>query len=89
MSVMKNDFYLDNYCMVVFKDFFFGDFFIIWFCVVIKDIIIWEDGKEYLLAKLEIFVYFYLFFMGKMKFVDIVGCIDKFNKKFVKMCFVK
>lgn len=76
--------YFGNYRFVVFKDFLFDDVFFICFCVLSKDIIVWEDGKEYLLVKLEIFSYFYFFYIGKMKFVDIVGCIDKFNKKFVK-----
>lgn len=84
---MKKDIYFDNYCLVVFCDILVDKLWLVYFCVFLWENVSWEDGNEYLLVKLEIFSEFYLFFMGKMKFVDMVGCIDKFNKKFVK--FVK
>ena len=53
-------------------------------CTPTKDTIVWEDGKEYPLIKLEISNASHPFFTGKMKFVDTAGRIDKFNKKFAK-----
>ncbi len=56
-------------------------------CAASKETIVWEDGKEYPLIKLEISSYSHPFFTGKMKFVDTAGRIDKFNKRFAKSKF--
>lgn len=53
-------------------------------CAHTKDSIVWEDGNEYPLVKLEISAASHPFFTGKMKFVDTAGRIDKFNKRFAK-----
>jgi large subunit ribosomal protein L31 len=53
-------------------------------CAPTRDKIVWEDGNEYPLIKLEISSASHPFFTGKMKFVDTAGRIDKFNKKFAK-----
>lgn len=70
--------------MVVFKDFSTDDAFVTRSCAPTKETIVWEDGKEYPLVKLEISSFSHPFFTGKMKFVDTAGRIDKFNKKFAK-----
>ncbi len=86
---MKKDIHPDNYRMVVFKDFSSDDAWLARSCAPTRDTIVWEDGKEYPLVKLEISSYSHPFFTGKMKFVDTAGRIDKFNKKFAKTRFAK
>jgi large subunit ribosomal protein L31 len=81
---MKKDIHPDNYRMVVFKDFSTNDAFLTRSCAPSRETIVWEDGKEYPLVKLEISSFSHPFFTGKMKFVDTAGRIDKFNKKFSK-----
>ena len=79
---MKKGIHPDNYRMVVFKDFSCDVSFVTRSCAPTKDTIVWEDGNEYPLIKLEISSASHPFFTGKMKFVDSAGRIDKFNKKF-------
>ena len=81
---MKKEIHPNNYRMVVFKDFSADKAFMTRSCAPTKDSIVWEDGKEYPLVKLEISSYSHPFFTGKMKFVDTAGRIDKFNRKFAK-----
>ena len=84
---MKKDIHPNNYRKVVFKDLSNDDTFITRSCAPTKDTIVWEDGNEYPLIKLEISSTSHPFFTGKMKFVDTAGRIDKFNKKFGKSRF--
>ncbi|HDO27152.1 MAG TPA: type B 50S ribosomal protein L31, partial [Bacteroidetes bacterium] len=49
-----------------------------------KDTIVWEDGKEYPLVKLEISHTSHPFFTGKMKLVDTAGRVDKFKNRYKK-----
>ena len=79
---MKKDIHPQNYRLVVFKDFSCDVAFMTKSCTPTKETIVWEDGKEYPLVKLEISAHSHPFFTGKMKFVDTAGRIDKFNKKF-------
>ena len=81
---MKKDIHPSSYRMVVFKDYSANEGFLSRSCTPNKDSIVWEDGKEYPLIKLEISNKSHPFFTGKMKFVDTAGRIDKFNKKFKK-----
>ena len=81
---MKKGIHPDTYRLVVFKDFSCDETFITRSCAPTRDSIVWEDGKEYPLVKLEISSKSHPFFTGKMKFVDTAGRIDKFNKKFAK-----
>ena len=86
---MKKDIHPSNYRMVVFKDFSCDEAFMTKSCAATRDKIVWEDGKEYPLIKLEISSKSHPFFTGKMKFIDTAGRIDKFNKKFAKSRFTK
>ncbi|MBK9212063.1 MAG: type B 50S ribosomal protein L31 [Saprospiraceae bacterium] len=81
---MKKDIHPQSYRLVVFKDLSCDESFLTKSCCNTKDTVIWEDGKEYPLVKLEISAKSHPFFTGKMKFVDTAGRIDKFNKKFAK-----
>ena len=49
-----------------------------------KDTIVWEDGKEYPLVKLEISNTSHPFYTGKIKLVDTAGRIDKFKNRYQK-----
>ena len=86
---MKKDIHPDNYRMVVFKDFSSDTSWLSRSCAPSKESIVWEDGNEYPLVKLEISSASHPFFTGKMKFVDTAGRIDKFNKKFAKSKYAK
>lgn len=81
---MKKDTHPEEYRMVVFQDLSNSETVLTRSCVSTRDTIVWEDGKEYPLVKLEITSMSHPFFTGKMKFVDTAGRIDKFNKKFAK-----
>ena len=86
---MKKGIHPENYRMVVFKDYSSDYAYLTRSCAPAKDTIVWEDGNEYPLVKLEISSKSHPFFTGKMKFVDTAGRIDKFNKKFGKSRFAK
>ena len=81
---MKKGIHPEEYRMVVFKDFSADEAFLTRSAAQTKDTIVWEDGKEYPLVKLEISSKSHPFYTGKMKYVDTAGRIDKFNKKFAK-----
>lgn len=81
---MKKETHPESYRMVVFKDLSCDKAILTHSCAPARDTIVWEDGNEYPLVKLEISSESHPFFTGKMKFVDSAGRIDKFNKKFAK-----
>ena len=82
--VMKKGIHPENYRYVVFKDFSCDHSFLGKSTAETKETIVWEDGNEYPLVKLEISSASHPFFTGKMKFVDTAGRIEKFNKKYGK-----
>ena len=82
--IMKKNIHPENYRTVVFKDFSCDEAFLTRSCAETDESIVWEDGNEYPLVKLEISSYSHPFYTGKMKYVDTAGRIDKFNKKFAK-----
>ncbi len=81
---MKKDIHPTNYRLVVFKDMSNDYAFITRSTVNTKDTIVWEDGNEYPLVKLEISHKSHPFFTGKMKLVDTAGRVDKFMNKYKK-----
>lgn len=81
---MKQEIHPKSYRFVVFKDFSADVAFLTRSCINTKETIVWEDGKEYPLAKTEISSASHPFFTGKMMFVDTAGRIDKFAKKYAK-----
>ena len=86
---MKKDIHPKEYRTVVFKDFSCNEAWLGRSAAQTKDSIVWEDGNEYPLIKLEISSYSHPFFTGKMKFVDTAGRIDKFNKRFSSSKYAK
>lgn len=81
---MKKGIHPENYRFVVFKDMSNEETFLSRSTVATKDTIVWEDGKEYPLVKLEISNTSHPYFTGKMKLIDTAGRIDKFKKKYAK-----
>lgn len=81
---MKKGIHPENYRMVVFKDFSCDYAFLSKSTANTKETIVWEDGREYPLVKLEISNQSHPFFTGKMKFIDSAGRIEKFQKKYQK-----
>ena len=79
---MKADIHPKGYRFVVFKDISNDYSFLTKSAVETKDVIKWEDGKEYPLVKLEISNMSHPFYTGKMKLVDTAGRVDKFRTRY-------
>ncbi|MDP3462455.1 MAG: type B 50S ribosomal protein L31 [Bacteroidales bacterium] len=81
---MKKDIHPKDYKLVVFKDMSNDYSFLSRSTVKTKETMIWEDGKEYPVVKLEISHMSHPFYTGKMKLVDSAGRVDKFKTKYKK-----
>jgi large subunit ribosomal protein L31 len=81
---MRKDIHPKEYRQVVFKDISNDHVFMTRSTVATKESIVWEDGKEYPLVKLEISNTSHPFYTGKIKLVDTAGRVDKFRQKFEK-----
>jgi len=81
---MKKGIHPENYRLVVFKDVSNDYAFLSKSTADTKDTIVWEDGNEYPLVKLEISNMSHPFYTGKIKMVDTAGRIDKFNTRYKK-----
>jgi large subunit ribosomal protein L31 len=79
---MKNGIHPGNYRFVVFQDMSNGNAFLSKSTAPSKDNIMWEDGNEYPLIKLEISNTSHPFYTGKMKLVDTAGRVDKFMNRY-------
>jgi large subunit ribosomal protein L31 len=47
-----------------------------------KETIVWTDGKEYPLVKVEISSHSHPFYTGKQKIVDTGGRVDRFRRRY-------
>ena len=81
---MKKDIHPKDYRLVVFKDMSNEYTFLSKSTVKTKETIVWEDGTEYPLIKLEISHTSHPFYTGKMKLVDTAGRVDKFKSRYQK-----
>lgn len=81
---MKKGIHPENYRMVVFKDISCDYAFLTKSTVPTRDTIVWEDGKEYPLVKLEISNMSHPYYTGKMKLIDTAGRVDKFRNRYKK-----
>jgi len=81
---MRKDIHPKDYRFVVFKDMSNDYAFLTKSTAKSKETIVWEDGKEYPLIKLEISHTSHPFFTGKMKLVDTAGRVDKFKNRYQK-----
>lgn len=84
IAFMKKDIHPKEYRMVVFKDMSNEYSFLSKSTVKTKETIVWEDGLEYPLIKLEISHTSHPFYTGKMKLVDTAGRVDKFKTRYQK-----
>lgn len=73
-----------EYRLVVFKDMATGKTFLTRSAVQTRETIVWVDGKEYPLYKMEVSRYSHPFFTGRMRYVDTTGRIERFMKKYEK-----
>jgi large subunit ribosomal protein L31 len=67
---------------VVFKDVSCDFMFLGQSTISSKEMVKWEDGKEYPLVKVEISSASHPFFTGKQRVVDTEGRIDRFKRKY-------
>ncbi len=81
---MKKGIHPENYRFVVFKDMSNGVSFLSKSSANTKETIVYEDGKEYPLIKIEISNTSHPFYTGKNMLVDTAGRIDKFKKRYAK-----
>ncbi len=81
---MKKSIHPESYRLVVFKDISCDYAFLTKSTVQTRDTIVWEDGKEYPLIKLEISHMSHPYYTGKMKLVDTAGRVDKFKTRYAK-----
>jgi large subunit ribosomal protein L31 len=81
---MRKDIHPKEYRFVIFKDMSNDFTFITKSTVNTRDSIVWEDGKEYPLVKLEISNTSHPFYTGKIKLIDTAGRVDKFKTKYQK-----
>lgn len=81
---MKQGIHPENYRVVVFKDMSNGHSFISRSTANSKETVLWEDGNEYPIIKLEISNTSHPFYTGKNMLVDTAGRIDKFKKRYAK-----
>lgn len=81
---MKQGIHPANYRLVVFKDMSNGTQFLSRSTAESKETVVYEDGKEYPVVKLEISNTSHPFYTGKNVLVDTAGRIDKFNKRYSK-----
>ena len=71
-----------EYRPVVFRDDSANFAFISRSTVKTRDTIVWEDGKEYPLYKMEISSASHPFYTGKQKIVDSEGRVERFMRKY-------
>ena len=79
---MKSDIHPENYRYVVFKDTSVDFAFLTRSCVSSRETIVWEDGNEYPLVKLDISSKSHPFYTGKQKVAQSDGRVARFNKRF-------
>lgn len=81
---MKEGIHPNTYKKVVFKDMSNGYTFLSRSTAHSSETILWEDGQEYPVIKLEISNTSHPFYTGKNVLVDTAGRIDKFKKRYEK-----
>ena len=81
---MREGIHPEAYRFVVFKDMSNGIQFLGKSTAQTKETVLFEDGKEYPVIKLEISNTSHPFYTGKNMLVDTAGRIDKFIKRYAK-----
>ena len=81
---MKKGIHPENYRLVVFKDMSNDNMILTKSCANTKETVVYTDGNECPVVKLEISNTSHPFFTGKLKLVDTAGRVDKFMNKYKK-----
>ncbi len=81
---MKKGIHPPAYRLVVFKDTSNETTFLTRSTANSKETIIWEDGNEYPVVKVEISNTSHPFYTGKSMFIDTAGRIEKFKQRYAK-----
>ena len=81
---MKKGIHPGSYRLVVFKDMSNGNSFLCRSTAATRETVVYEDGNEYPVVKLEISNTSHPFFTGQKVLVDTAGRIDKFKKRYEK-----
>jgi large subunit ribosomal protein L31 len=81
---MKKGIHPQNYRLVVFKDMSNDHMFMTRSTTATRETIVWEDGNEYPLVKVEISNMSHPFYTGKSMFIDTAGRIEKFKNRYAK-----
>jgi large subunit ribosomal protein L31 len=79
---MKKGIHPENYRLVVFKDMSNDNMILTKSCANTKEKVVYTDGNEYDVVKLEISNTSHPYFTGKLKLVDTAGRVDKFMSKY-------
>lgn len=69
---------------VIYKDMSSGTSFLTRSCAQTKEMMAWEDGKEYPVIKVEISSASHPFYTGQERLLDTAGRVEKFNRKYGK-----
>ena len=80
---MKTDIH-PKYRLVVFSDQSAGVSFLTRSTISTGDTVVWSDGNEYPMAKVEISSASHPFFTGTMKIVDTAGRVERFERRYGK-----
>lgn len=78
---MKKDIH-PEYREVVFQDISSDFKFLTRSTLKTRETIVWEDGKEYPLFKVEVSSQSHPFYTGKQNIVDTAGRVDRFRRKY-------
>lgn len=78
---MKPDIH-PEYRYVVFQDNSSGEKWLTRSTIETKETVVFDDGNEYPLAKVEISSYSHPFFTGTMKIVDTAGRVERFERRY-------
>jgi large subunit ribosomal protein L31 len=81
---MKKGIHPDGYRVVIFKDTSNDYAFLTRSAAPTKETMLWEDGTEYPVVKVEISHKSHPFYTGKSMFVDTAGRIEKFKNRYAK-----
>lgn len=73
-----------NYRDVVFYDTSSEYKFLTKSTIETNETIVWEDGKEYPVYKIEVSSNSHPFYTGKKMILDTAGRVEKFNKRYAK-----
>lgn len=82
-NTMKKDIH-PNYRPVVFYDTSSEYKFLTQSTIETSETIVWEDGQEYPLYKIEVSSNSHPFYTGKKMILDTAGRVEKFNRRYSK-----